>query len=164
VNGDNKLDLIAGGPALRPRLYLGTGAGTFQLAGEVPVANDGAMEFFDLNGDKVLDLVSSAGVQLGNGNGTFQQHVLKYVGAGPAIVSLAIADYDRDGKLDIAWPDPVNNAVHALLGRGDGTFGDPRAQPHVASDTDVTLVAPRAVRIADLDGDGRGDVLMASAP
>ena len=164
LNGDAKADLVVGSASFTtPQIFNGTGAGTFQLAGALQSTYARSVEFVDLDGDKIVDLISGSGVHPGNGNGSFRQYV-PYIGAGGAVQSLAAADYNRDGKLDIAWADPVNNNVHALLGRGDGTLGDPRADPRVFSDTDVTLVSPRAVRIADLDGDGRGDVLVGSGP
>src|SRR5205809_6285131 len=42
------------------------------------------------------------------------------VGSGPA--SVAVGDFNNDGKLDLAIANANDNTVSVLLGRGDGTF------------------------------------------
>jgi hypothetical protein len=61
---------------------------------------------------------ASLSVLLGSGNGTFQPAKKIPFLAGGGIVS---ADFNRDGKLDLAIGDN-NSAVDILLGNGDGTF------------------------------------------
>jgi len=61
-------------------------------------------------------------VALGNGDGTFQPYSTVALGYWETVV--ALADFNGDGKLDIA---AGNNAFDAnevliLLGNGDGTF------------------------------------------
>ncbi|RME72903.1 MAG: hypothetical protein D6776_07950 [Planctomycetota bacterium] len=79
-------------------------------------------------------------------------------GVDPGTRSLAAADLDADGRLDLALANPNNGTVSVLRGRGDGRF-EPREEIAVGTE-------PIAVALADLDGDERADlvVLDAAAP
>ena len=89
----------------------------------------------DFNGDGKLDVAVANGqcdgiafgfdntvsVLLGNGDGTFQQPPLTSpTGYNPR--SIAVGDFNSDGKLDVAT---ANGDVSVLLGNGDGTFQTP---------------------------------------
>ena len=56
---------------------------------------------------------------LGNGDGTFQPAV-RYTLGGFGATSVALADVNGDGKLDLLVA--TGSAVGVLLGNGDGTF------------------------------------------
>ena len=63
------------------------------------------------------------GVHLGNGDGTFQSE--QDTGSSHNVQSLAIADFNGDGRLDAAAADYQfvgTRQVEILLGNGDGTF------------------------------------------
>nr|MBA3914825.1 choice-of-anchor D domain-containing protein [Terriglobales bacterium] len=108
----------------------------------------------DLNGDGNADLVvannvpsGTVSVLLGLGNGLFQPQIA--YGAAPYTYSVALADFNQDGKVDIA----VNGQDYAgiLLGNGDGTF------QHVA----LYLVregASHSILAADVNSDGIQDL------
>ena len=66
-----------------------------------------------------------ATILLGNGDGSFQ--AAQNYPAGLNVGSPAVADFNRDGILDIAVPDYLANTVNILLGNGDGTFQAPQS-------------------------------------
>jgi hypothetical protein len=94
---------------------------------------------------------------LGNGDGTFRpgpRTVVTYAGQAYNVYSMAVADFNRDGRLDIALETLTGNILIAM-GNGDGTF-----QPMTA------VTAPRtvtAILAADVDGDGAPDLVGASS-
>jgi len=59
-------------------------------------------------------------ILLGNGDGTFEA-ALNLSGVSGA-QSLAVGDFNGDGKLDLVTADSYANNVSVLLGNGDGTF------------------------------------------
>src|SRR5262245_20479918 len=63
---------------------------------------------------------TSVSVLLGNGNGTFQRPLTTNLPV--AANSLAVGDFNRDGKLDLVLTNSSNNTVEVLRGNGDGTF------------------------------------------
>ena len=96
----------------------------------------------DLNGDLVQDLAlansgdDSAAVLLGNGDGTFQPPRSVYFAAGASPQSIAIADFNKNGRPDLVVANTGKNAVAVLPGNGDGTFQAPvdiggRRQPQL---------------------------------
>jgi hypothetical protein len=114
----------------------------------------------DLDGDGHADLVvqsasnGSAGVMFGNGDGSFRTPV-SITGAGDPVVgpmSLAVADLDRDGDLDVIVPDVRARSVKVVTNNGNGTFQPAR---------DIAVSGrPTFVLAADANGDGRLDVVV----
>ena len=64
---------------------------------------------------------TAVAILLGNGSGGFSAPTKFSVGQKSS--SIAVADYNLDGKLDLATADDDSNALSLLLGNGDGTFG-----------------------------------------
>jgi len=82
----------------------------------------------DFNRDGRQDLVtadnlSGVSVQLGSGDGTFQPAVSFAVGGGPH--SVAVGDFNRDEREDLAVAAFGLTTVSVLLGQGDGGFRAP---------------------------------------
>jgi hypothetical protein len=95
---------------------------------------------------------------LGNGDGTFQS-ATTYASGGWGTDSVAVADVNRDGKLDLLvtnFYDPTKGfgSVGVLLANGDGTF-----QPVVTYASNLSNVYSAVV--ADVNGDGNPDLIMA---
>lgn len=118
----------------------------------------------DLNGDGAPDLAAADywGTQVrllfNRGDGTFVEN-------GPivftaALIDLAAADFNRDGRMDIVvqpTPEGTTEAqFQVLLGRGDGTFTP-------AGGTEPLVPYVQEILTADLDRDGNVDVVGASA-
>jgi len=177
VNDDGKPDLVVtneegevfGGLV---DVLLGNGDGTFQPA--VTYASGGgdawSIAVVDVNGDGKPDLVvanvcsqtscSTHGVVtvlLGNGNGTFQT-AATYDSGGFQAFSVAVADVNGDGKLDVAVVNVASDNVGMLLGNGNGTF-----QSAVTYAPGGTLGnGPQSVALADVNDDGKPDLLIAN--
>jgi hypothetical protein len=148
-NGDGNVDLVGSGPEVA--LLLGNGDGTFQFADTYGGISGAGAAVADLNGDGKRDVIMAGGllfaptgrgvvgVLLGNGDGTLQSCRLFSVFGASAV----IADFNRDGKEDVA----TSNAL--LLGNGDGTF---QASITYQPDEAISAVA------GDFNGDGNPDL------
>ncbi len=115
----------------------------------------------DFNGDGKIDILYSgteflpfAGVLLGNGDGTFRagfEFNANNLPSGPgAVASIFTADFNGDGKMDVALGGPIGTQIY--LGQGDGTFIEPG-----------NFIDPGScnylVAIADVNRDGKPDLI-----
>jgi hypothetical protein len=83
---------------------------------------DGKVDLAVVNatGSKNTDFKTTVSVLLGNGNGTFQSPRSSVAGTKASF--LISADFNGDGKLDLAVADPGSNDIAILLGFGNGYF------------------------------------------
>jgi len=116
----------------------------------------------DFNGNGKLDLATPQGeapspgmcVLLGVGDGTFQApKCSSALGASDQGFMLA-ADFNADGKLDIATASNASGHALVLLGKGDGTFQD-------AAQLSVPIIAFNGLAVGDFNHDGKLDLIVA---
>ncbi|MDX6365948.1 MAG: hypothetical protein QOK30_1024, partial [Nocardioidaceae bacterium] len=166
-DGDGHQDMaVANGDQATVSIRLGTGTGSFtgstSAATDFSTGNGGPLAVVtgDFNSDGKLDLATAnsgtndISVLMGNGDGTFVTPATHFsTGSNSNPNSLAIGDFNEDGKLDLAvsLSDPGHVAV--LLGTTPGSFGAPT--------TFTVSQAPTGVRVADFNGDGHDDIAVA---
>ena len=162
VNEDGKQDLIVAtiaGPQVS-LILLGKGDGTFTMSGSLPDSfGFTAGKLVDLNGDKHLDFIAASDVWLSDGKGNFTKQAASLQLNGALLyTSLIVADFNRDGKVDVI--ESSNHTVNSpategdiefFTGNGDGTFGSPTTLRPFNVDTYDFL------GFADFNGDGKLD-------
>jgi hypothetical protein len=79
-------------------------------------------------------------------------------GAHLAPISIAVADFNGDGNLDIALANRSSNDISVLLGKGNGTFA---TQVKYAAGTGGP--DPVSIVAADVNGDGKPDLIVADS-
>ncbi|MGH9607021.1 MAG: CRTAC1 family protein [Terracidiphilus sp.] len=95
-----------------------------------------------------------------NGDGTFTEEAQKLGLAKPGkALGIAIADYDRDGHLDIFV---ANDSMveHLFHNKGDGTFEEVGLLAGVAVDGNGRTFAGMGVDFSDYDNDGWPDLIV----
>jgi hypothetical protein len=162
ANRDDRLDLIvANETASSVDVFLGDGTGNFRTGTGTSVGDGPELLVGgDWDGDGNLDVaVSTANsgniaIRLGSPGGGFRPAADVPVAFPPG--SLAAGDWDQDGHADLAVTGWGSSAlVSTFHGNGDGTF------QHAA---DLTAVSDfHRLGVADLDRDGRWDVVVSNA-
>lgn len=165
-NKDGNVDIaVANQNSNTISVFLGNGDGTFQTPTTITTGNGPvsvvAANIHDANGNGNLDLVvanhtdNSISIFQGNGDGTFQTPATVIaLPNGYAPSSLADADFNADGHIDLAVTDQGNNSVSIFLGKGDGTF-QARVDYPVGN-------SPVWVSTADVNADGILDLAVAN--
>jgi hypothetical protein len=141
-------------------LSFGDGNGNFGYLGNyVGVGPDPrGLALGDFNGDGKQDLVvtrvtsgvNNVGILLGDGAGHFNAAPSLTAGANPLFV--AVGDFNRDGKQDLAVANRGSNDVSILLGNGLGGFSPAGNFPAGHS--------PRKVIVSDFNNDNKQDLAL----
>jgi hypothetical protein len=126
----------------------------------------------DMNGDGHPDLVTLGqdsneenaylDISLGNGDGTFAQPVaITLPGGGVASDSgLAVADFNGDGKMDVAVTSFIALSNGVFFGNGDGTLAPFKdSYGDILPSEQLILLTGNYATVADLNGDGLPDIL-----
>ena len=150
------------------KIYLSDGAGNLSLKStysqmfgstNIEVTNQGS----DFNGDGIYDLCiatpsvgdssSELVVYLGNGDGTFEQRVVRTV-LGQIVANMP-ADFNGDGLLDIAYLNSAHKYLALIYGDGEGNFINELR-------FDVPNYNPSRLICTDFDIDGDIDIAVMS--
>jgi hypothetical protein len=160
-NGDGNHDFAAanlGSANVSIRLGNGSGGFTSPVTPEVTVGtNPFSVAIGDFNGDGTQDFATANGgsanisIRIGNGSGGFTSPATPEVTVGTSPNSVAVADFNGDGRQDLATANAAINNVSIRLGNGAAGFTS-------AATPEVTVgAAPLAIAIGDFNGDGRQD-------
>jgi len=127
-NGDGKLDLIVAGSLFgvdgKVKVLPGNGNNTFQngvILSNTTVAH-GALTTGDNKVDLIMADLDGAAVRVfaGHGNGGGSSAISFAVGQNPG--SVALGDFNLDGKVDLVSANEGSDTVSLLQGNGDATF------------------------------------------
>jgi hypothetical protein len=175
-----------GGTVVPPEILLNDGSGHFRISPDALPADltsataihySEGSALIDVNGDRSPDLVLAGSpgtpnrVLLNDGAGHFHE----LAGAlppkpwgidseGPVVTSIELND---DGHLDLLIAYTKNNPfyqgrlIQVLINNGDGTFHDETSARLPQNDN--LLNWPYALRVPDLNGDGKPDLAVATA-
>lgn len=169
-NGKRRVELLVMNPDglfdaihvdLQAVIFEDLAANTYALPAK---HNPQAIAIGDLTGDGALDLVVAGlrdttlgfvAIYANQGNGKFAK-----LGIYPMLGNasgLGIADFNKDGRLDIAATNSDADNVSIFLNNGDGTF--PLNNPTVPAGP-----KPYYLETADIDSDGLTDIVVVNDP
>ncbi|CAF3487901.1 unnamed protein product [Rotaria sp. Silwood1] len=118
----------------------------------------------DVNSDGKLDIIvvgsdtNSIDVLFNNGDSTFPKTKNYVINGVTSLTSVTAADVNGDGKADIIVGGSSSNNVGVFLNNGDGTFPDTKALAYGS----LINSAPESVTTADVNGDGKVDIIVAN--
>ncbi|MFW9261148.1 FG-GAP-like repeat-containing protein [Nostoc sp. CALU 546] len=164
---DGNTDLVTANKSSQSvSVLLGNGNGTFKSASNFSVVgfnglSPSSVAVADFNKDGKLDLVTAnnlsnnISVLLGKGDGSFQNAVNFALESASAPISIAVGDFNKDGKSDIVTVNNASQNISVLLGNGTGGFG-------TAKNFKVPS-RPSFVTVSDFNGDGKSDLAVTSS-
>ncbi len=182
IDGDGRPDVVtvatpgSAGPSVQVFTQSATQRGTFSLSQSLSTATGNvSVALTDFNGDGRLDIAVVSSADSGSGTvpgtvriflqdathpGTFLSPTEYTVGLQP--VAIAVGDLNGDGKPDLAVanmgaPNGSNPSISVLL-------QDPLAAGRfLQAASYASATAPMDIKIGDIDGDGRPDLVTANA-
>ncbi|MBV9100301.1 MAG: VCBS repeat-containing protein [Candidatus Dormibacteraeota bacterium] len=188
IDGDGHLDVVLVNNTGSVQVMLGNGDGTFQaprVVASLSNQNASLVALGDLNGNGRLDIIVGANVTqypngtafdvlMNTGGGNFAAPVQYSIGdvclgCGYNAAGLSLADLNGDGRPDVVFVDDNTSggsdvgSVKWILNNGDGTFPVATQQnpyPSYSINAPGNPGATQSVAVADLNGDGRPDIVV----
>jgi hypothetical protein len=167
LDGDGDQDMVALGALLS--IYTNNGAGAFQLTANTGIPQVTSIyvgiQLADFDGDGDIDLAVGAynrnggsGLRLflNNGAAHFTSATTQLPFAEHPAASVTSGDVDGDGDVDLWFVDSATGAQGLFLNNGHAVFTDASDGMLVANTTTAAL------DLADVDGDGDPDALVAT--
>lgn len=164
LDGDGDLDVVISNDDPDPKLvYMNDGRGRFHVGSTFGRAEweTRNASVADLNGDGQLDIIvanrTSKGapanyVCLNRGQGRFDADCLPF--SHESATTITPADFNRDGRIDLAVPNRDGGQSYVYLNAGNATFPDSGRVPFGPPDARI-----RMAEAVDLDRDGFLDVV-----
>jgi hypothetical protein len=168
-NGDGKPDFLvacleSGNPVIA--IFLGNGNGTFGAPTVIPTGSailaigvgnfrgNGKTDIAVVNAITGTSDMQTISVFENDGSGNFTPGP-SVTSTGMSPTSLVVADFNGDGKADLALVNSGGNSVSILLSQGNGTFSQ-AASPQTGS-------SPSSIAVGDFNGDGIPDLAVANS-
>jgi hypothetical protein len=170
VNNDNLLDIVvANSGDDNIGVLLGYGNGNFSTQNTFSTGTGSqpySTVIADFNNDGLLDVAvanngnNMLGILLGNGNGNFGSPATYPTGTYSHPQSMAVADFNRDGRLDIAV---INSGLNLgiFLGNTIGTFNSQITM--TTGNSTMSSVSPSSVAVGDFNGDNNMDIAVTNS-
>lgn len=171
VNGDGKLDLvIVDQSSNKVSVLFGKGDGSFQAPVDYALGgtNPQDLALADVNRDGHPDIVvgdydsETVNILLNDGTGKFAPASGSPFSVGMQVLGLEVADFNGDGKPDIATAgygncSPGPSTIRVSLGNGDGTFQAPLKEQCISGLAPGRHYSDN--QPIDLNGDGKFDIV-----
>lgn len=164
-NGDGIMDIATAGDnggGSTVSIALGNGDGTYQNETDFTSGSDlsgyTVLRSGDVDGDGKVDLVasSSQGFSVWFGNGTGAVGSEQFHSRASAVnTDLQLGDFNGDGVLDVAGTSTLSNNIAVTFLNSDGT--------QLASRTLANGASIRHIAVADINNDGKADIVAGSA-
>jgi hypothetical protein len=157
LTGNGKLDLLTQSfPFLQ--VYLGNGDGTFTVGSAYSynfLNLESSLNILvgDFNNDGKPDITASQSILFGNRDGTFQAAPAILLPNGDVVSATAIADFNGDGRSDVAVTSTDGN-LYIYLADAQGVLS-------LAHTYDISayLVSSGVLQVGDFNGDGKLDLI-----